>query len=79
MPFTALNRNIHVSMVDPFTAVKEYPASESKIPHLASLVQYMLMERRQLLYAHCSRGNVIYEGGMHLGSQHFERHNNQEL
>lgn len=35
MPFTALNGSIHVSMVDRFTAMKGYPASESKILHLA--------------------------------------------
>lgn len=80
MPFTALNGSVHISMVDPFIALKGYPASESKILHPASLVQYMLMERRQLLYTHCSKGNVIYEGGMCIwGFQHFERHNNQEL
>lgn len=67
-------------MVDPFTAVKGYPASESKTLYLAILVQYMLMEKRQLLYAHCSKGNVIYEGRMCIwGSQHFKGHNSQEL
>lgn len=79
VPFTALNGSIRISMVDPFTAVKGYPASESKILHLASLVQYLLTERRQLLYAHCSKGNVIYEGRMCVwGSQHFKRHHSQE-
>lgn len=63
-----------------FTAVEGYPASKSKILHLANLVQYMLMERKQLLCAYCSKGNVIYEGRMCIwGSQHFKRHNGPEL
>lgn len=53
--------------------------SESKSLHPASLVQYLLMERRQLLYAHCSTGNVIYGGRMCIwGSQHFKRHQCQD-